>query len=148
MFDQPAYKFHNKDLNMCIKISDDYWKFEFKSGNVSNITKSIPFKYVWLQGYIEQTAGKEKEIAIVSDGTGRVKITHCNAVPGGSSWLDKGKYCSVVGTLVRESGLPEVAALKLTDLSQNPILSSVWPLEVEELQLLLTEQAMPKLCGS
>lgn len=92
MFDQPAHKFHNKDLNMCIKISDDYWKFEFKSGNMSNITKSIPFKYVWLQGYIEQTAGKEKEIAIVSDGTGRVKITHCNAVPGGSSWLDKGMH--------------------------------------------------------
>jgi hypothetical protein len=50
-----------------------------------------------------------------------------------------------VGTVVRESGLPEVAALKLTDLSQNPILASVWPLEVDELQLLLTEQAMPKI---
>lgn len=54
----------------------------------------------------------------------------------------------MVGTLVRESGLPEVAALKLTDLSQNPILASMWPLEVEELHLLLTEQAMPRLCGS
>jgi hypothetical protein len=45
---------------------------------------------VWLQGYIEQIAGKEKEIVIVSDDTGRVKVTHCSAVPGGSSWLVKG----------------------------------------------------------
>lgn len=54
----------------------------------------------------------------------------------------------MVGALVRESGLPEVAAMKLTDLSKNPFLASMWPLEVEELQLLLTEQAMPRLCGS
>jgi hypothetical protein len=53
-----------------------------------------------------------------------------------------------VGALVKESRLPEVAAMKLTDLSKNPFLASMWPLEVEELQLLLTEQAMPRLCGS
>jgi hypothetical protein len=92
MFDHPAHKLHIKDLNMCIKTSDDTWKFEFKLGNMSNITKSIHFKYVWLQGYIEQTAGKEKEIVIVSDDTGRVKLTHCNRVPGGSSWLVKGMH--------------------------------------------------------
>jgi hypothetical protein len=62
--------------------------------------------------------------------------------------LIAGKYCSVVGALVRESRLPEVAAMKLTDLSKSPFLASMWPLEVEELQLLLTEQAMPRLCGS
>jgi hypothetical protein len=53
-----------------------------------------------------------------------------------------------VGVLVRESKLPEVAALKLIDLSKNSFLASMWPLEVEELKLLLTEQAMPRLCGS
>jgi hypothetical protein len=52
-----------------------------------------------------------------------------------------------VGTLVKESGLPEVAAIKLTDLSKNPFLISMWPHEVEELKLLLTEQAWPELCG-
>jgi hypothetical protein len=53
-----------------------------------------------------------------------------------------------VGALVTESGLPEVVALKFTDLSKNPFLASVWPLEVEELKLLLTEQAMPRMCDS
>jgi hypothetical protein len=53
-----------------------------------------------------------------------------------------------VGALVTESRLPEVAALKITDLSKNPFLASVWPLEVEELKLLLTEEAMPRMCGS
>lgn len=62
--------------------------------------------------------------------------------------LVTGKYCSVVGALVTESGLPEVVALKFTDLSKNPFLASVWPLEVEELKLLLTEQAMPRMCDS
>jgi hypothetical protein len=59
-----------------------------------------------------------------------------------------GKYCSVVGSLIRESGMPEVAAIKLTDLSKNPVLASMWPYEVEELTKLHTEQAMPKLPGS
>lgn len=57
-----------------------------------------------------------------------------------------GKYCSVVGTLVKESGLPEVSAVKVTDLSRSPVFASMWHLEVEELKLLLIEQAMPKLC--
>lgn len=59
-----------------------------------------------------------------------------------------GKYCSVVGSLIRESGMPEVAAIKLTDLGKNPVLPSMWPYEVEELTKLHTEQAIPKLPGS
>jgi hypothetical protein len=75
---------------MCIKTSEDSWKLEFKLQKMSNITKFISFKYVWLQGFIEHTAGKENEILILSDKTGRVKVSHCNTVPGGSSWLAKG----------------------------------------------------------
>lgn len=92
MFDHSAHKLHIKDLSMCVKTHDDFWKFEFKLGNMSDITKSIHFKYVWLQGYIEQIAGKEKDIVIVSDDTGKVKVTHCSAVPGGSYWLVKGMH--------------------------------------------------------
>jgi hypothetical protein len=92
MFDHPAHKLHIKELNMCIKTFDDSWKLEIKLGKIPNITKCITFKYVWIQGVIEQTAGKEKEIVIVSDKTGRVKVTRCNTVPGGSSWLVKGMY--------------------------------------------------------
>jgi hypothetical protein len=93
MFDHPAHKLQMKDLNMCMKTtSEDFWKLEFKFGKMLNITKYISFKYVWLQGFIEQTAGKENEILIVSDHTGRVKVTHCNTVPGGSSWLAKGMH--------------------------------------------------------
>jgi hypothetical protein len=44
--------------------------------------------------------------------------------------------------------MPEVAAIKLTDLSTNPVLASMWPYEVEELKKLHTEQAIPKLPGS
>jgi hypothetical protein len=44
--------------------------------------------------------------------------------------------------------LPEVAAIKLTDLSTKPVLASMWPYEVEELTKLHTEQAVPKLPDS
>lgn len=99
MFDHPAHKLHMKDLNMCIKTSEDFWKLEFKFGNKLNITKCISFKYVWLQGLIEQTAGKENEILIVSDHTGKVKVTHCNTVPGGSSCLVKGMHMELLVVL-------------------------------------------------
>jgi hypothetical protein len=91
MFDHPAHKLHIKELNSSIKTLDDCWKLEYKSGKIPNI-RFINFKYVWLQGIIEQTAGKEKEVIIVSDQTGRVKVTNCNTVPGGSSWLVKGLH--------------------------------------------------------
>jgi hypothetical protein len=99
MFDHPAHKLHIKDLNMCIKTSEDFWKLEFKFGKMLNITKCIFFKYVWLQGFIEQTAGKENEILIVSDHTGKVKVTHCNTVPGGNSWLVKGMHMELLVVL-------------------------------------------------
>lgn len=92
MFDYPAYKLHIEELNMCIRIVDQSWKLELKLEKFPNITKFITLKYVWLQGFIEQTAGREKEIIIVSDKTGRVKVTHCKTVPGGSSWMVKGMY--------------------------------------------------------
>ena len=90
MFNHPAHKLFIKDLNMCIKTSEDCWKLELKVGEMLNITKFISFKYVWLQGFIEQTAGKDNEILIVSDHTGKVKVTHCSTVPGGNCWLVKG----------------------------------------------------------
>jgi hypothetical protein len=96
MFDHPAYKLHIKNLNMCIKTSEDFWKLEFKFGEMLNRTKFISFKYVWLQGFIEQTTGKENEILIVGDHTGKVKVTHCNTVPGGSSWLVKGMHMQLL----------------------------------------------------
>jgi hypothetical protein len=92
MFDDPAHKLHIKELSMCIKTIDDSWKLEYKLGKLPNITKFIIFKYVWLQGFVEQTAGKENEIIILSDKTGRVKVTNCSSVPGGNSWLVKGMH--------------------------------------------------------
>lgn len=146
MFGHPAYKLNIKDLSMFTKDFDDSWKLQLTEQEISNVTKRyISVKYIWVQGFIEQIAGRENEILIIRDDTGRAKVMYCNTVPGNSSWAAKGKYCSVVGTLARASALPEIAAIKVTDLSKNSILPLMWPGEVKDLKLLLTEQAMPRL---
>ncbi|PSN48163.1 RecQ-mediated genome instability protein 2 [Blattella germanica] len=145
MAQNPAHKLFINDLQMCKKSSEDTWELNLKVPKLPNVMKVIPFTLIWIQGYIEQVVGKENEILILNDKTGKVKISGCNTVPGGSSWVSEGKYCSVVGSLTKVCALPEVCALKLTDLSENKILTLLWPKEVEELKLLILEQAMPKL---
>ncbi|KAJ9595099.1 hypothetical protein L9F63_013625 [Diploptera punctata] len=145
MCDIPIPKLLITDLQKCTRSSGDLWELQLSLEKLSNITKLIPIKYVWIQGYIEQLAGKENEVIIISDMTDKAKITQCNAVPGGSSWARKGMYCSVIGTLSKVCALPEIVAMKITNLNGNQVFSSLWPKEIEELKLLVLEKALPQL---
>ncbi|KAG6449680.1 hypothetical protein O3G_MSEX006179 [Manduca sexta] len=100
---------------------------------------------VWLQGTIEQTVGTN--ILIISDKTGRAKITKCDTADGviDKSSLRIGTYCCIIGTSIRTKGLPEVHASKFIDLTSQPEMKNAWELEVKEANLVLGGNYKPSL---
>ncbi|CAG9795722.1 unnamed protein product [Diatraea saccharalis] len=108
------------------------------------INKPSPIE-VWLQGTIEQTVGKD--ILIISDSSGRAKITKCECADGviDKNSLQKGIYCCIIGTTVKTKGLPEVQANKFIDLSTKPQMKNAWENEVKEADLLLQGKIKPLL---
>ncbi|RVE48317.1 hypothetical protein evm_007068 [Chilo suppressalis] len=99
-----------------------------------NITPPVE---VWIQGIIEQAVGKD--ILIISDSSGRAKITKCESADGviDKNSLQRGIYCCIIGTAVKTKGLPEVQAGKFIDLSSKPHMKDVWDYEVKEADFLL-----------
>ncbi|XP_016053101.1 PREDICTED: recQ-mediated genome instability protein 2 [Miniopterus natalensis] len=54
-------------------------------------------------------------------------------VPRGRPCLAPGKYVMVMGVIQAHSPEPRLQAVKMTDLSDNPVHESMWALEVEDL---------------
>ncbi|XP_063230215.1 recQ-mediated genome instability protein 2-like [Bacillus rossius redtenbacheri] len=126
---QPAVKVFAINLQSAHEDGET-WQFDLEA-----YRKQIHFRTVWLQGFIEEVTDVNN--FMLKDSTGSLKVFSCDCVPGDKSWINDGAYCSVVGTLVRSGAVPEVATLKLADLSANPAHRALWGLEVRELQLLL-----------
>ncbi|CAH1640232.1 unnamed protein product [Spodoptera littoralis] len=100
---------------------------------------------VWLQGTIEQTVGAD--ILIISDSTGRAKITKCESAHGiiDKSSLRKGTYCCIIGTAVSTKKLPEVQASKFIDLTEQLHMKLAWETEVKEANLFLEGKLIPNV---
>ncbi|KAG7301418.1 hypothetical protein JYU34_014365 [Plutella xylostella] len=98
---------------------------------------------VWLQGTIEQTV--QNDILIISDSTGKAKITKCETADGivDKATISKGTYCCIVGTAVKTKGLPEVQASKIVDLSTQPQMRAAWDMEVKDADLYLQGKTCP-----
>uniref|UniRef100_A0A2A4K1F3 OB domain-containing protein n=1 Tax=Heliothis virescens TaxID=7102 RepID=A0A2A4K1F3_HELVI len=108
------------------------------------VNKPTPLD-VWIQGTIEQTVGAD--ILIVSDSTGRAKITKCETAHGiiDKSSLRKGTYCCIIGSAVRTKGLPEIQASKFIDLTSQPHMKIAWETEVKEANLFLEGKLIPTI---
>lgn len=106
------------------------------------LNKPTPIS-VWIQGTIEQSVGND--ILIISDGTGKAKITKCGNAIGviNKTGFRKGMYCCIIGTAVKTKGLPEVQTTKYLDLSNYKHLQNVWKIEVEEANLYLQGKLLP-----
>lgn len=142
LLEYPSYKLFVRDLNTCFRKGSGPWQIELERDKLS-VTLTVGM--IWLQGFIEQII--LDDILIINDKTGKVKVTNCKNVPGDNSWIAKGVYCSVIGTLVRQTGVPEVAALKLTNLGGNQVFSKMWDDEVVDLKLFLVNKAVPKVAS-
>ncbi|XP_040829871.1 recQ-mediated genome instability protein 2 [Ochotona curzoniae] len=85
---------------------------------------------VWMQGTVVEAAGGE---ARLRDPSGVFSVRGLDRVPRGRPCLVPGKYVMVMGVVQACSPEPCLQAVKMTDLSDNPVHESMWELEVEDL---------------
>ncbi|XP_032001070.1 recQ-mediated genome instability protein 2 [Hylobates moloch] len=85
---------------------------------------------VWMQGRVIMADRGE---ARLRDPSGDFSVRGLERVPRGRPCLVPGKYVMVMGVVQACSPEPCVQAVKMTDLSDNPIHESMWELEVEDL---------------
>ncbi|KAM8779218.1 recQ-mediated genome instability protein 2 [Rhynchonycteris naso] len=85
---------------------------------------------VWMQGTVVAAGSGQ---ARLRDPTGAFSVCGLERVPRGRPCLAPGKYVMVMGVLQAISPEPCLQAVKMTDLSDNPVHESMWALEVEDL---------------
>ncbi|KAM5130405.1 recQ-mediated genome instability protein 2 isoform 1-T1 [Callospermophilus lateralis] len=86
---------------------------------------------VWMQGTVVAAGG---DGARLRDPSGAFSVRGLERVPRGRPCLVPGKYVMVMGVVQACSPEPCLQAVKMTDLSENPLHESMWVLEVEDLQ--------------
>nr|XP_054311750.1 recQ-mediated genome instability protein 2-like [Pongo pygmaeus] len=84
----------------------------------------------WMQGRVVMADRGE---ARLRDPSGDFSVRGLERVPRGRPCLVPGKYVMVMGVVQACSPEPCLQAVKMTDLSDNPIHESMWELEVEDL---------------
>ncbi|XP_023472080.2 recQ-mediated genome instability protein 2 [Equus caballus] len=85
---------------------------------------------VWMQGAVVAAGGGE---ARLRDPSGAFSVRGLERVPRGRPCLAPGKYAMVMGLVLACRPEPCLQAVKMTDLSDNPIHEKMWELEVEDL---------------
>ncbi|XP_006867303.1 PREDICTED: recQ-mediated genome instability protein 2 [Chrysochloris asiatica] len=86
---------------------------------------------VWMQGTVVEAGSGE---ARLRDPSGAFTVRGLERVPRGRPCLVPGKYVMVMGMVQACSPEPSLQAVKMTDLSDNPVHESMWELEVDDLQ--------------
>ncbi|KAM8798577.1 recQ-mediated genome instability protein 2 [Eudromia elegans] len=95
---------------------------------------ALRVRAVWMQGTVVSVEGGA---ARLRDESGPFTVTGVQEVPKGRPCLSAGKYVMVMGVLRSCSPEPLLRAIKMTDLSENPVHKRMWSLEVEDLQRVL-----------
>ncbi|NXC48603.1 RMI2 protein, partial [Penelope pileata] len=75
--------------------------------------------------------------ARLRDPSGPFTVLGAEGVPRGRPCLSAGKYVMVMGVVRACSPEPVLRAIKMTDLSENPVHEEMWSLEVEELHRVI-----------
>ncbi|XP_045849066.1 recQ-mediated genome instability protein 2 [Meles meles] len=91
---------------------------------------SLELVTVWMQGTVVAAGGGE---ARLRDPSGAFSVCGLERVPRGRPCLVPGKYVMVMGVVQACSPEPCLQAVKMTDLSDNPVHESMWELEVADL---------------
>ncbi|NWY33153.1 RMI2 protein, partial [Pheucticus melanocephalus] len=100
--------------------------------------RPLPLRAVWMQGtVVEVQRGAEGGTARLQDGSGAFTVLGVEQVPQGRPCLSAGKYVMVMGVVRSCSPEPILRAIKMTDLSENPIHKNMWNLEVEDLHRVI-----------
>ncbi|XP_039935453.1 recQ-mediated genome instability protein 2 [Hirundo rustica] len=98
----------------------------------------LSVRAVWMQGTVlEVQRGADGGSARLQDGSGAFTVLGVEQVPQGRPCLSAGKYVMVMGVVRSCSPEPILRAIKMTDLSENPVHKSMWNLEVEDLHRVI-----------
>uniref|UniRef100_A0A8C7EFM5 RecQ-mediated genome instability protein 2 n=1 Tax=Nothoprocta perdicaria TaxID=30464 RepID=A0A8C7EFM5_NOTPE len=96
----------------------------------------LRLRALWMQGTVERVE-RGGGAARLRDESGAFTVLGVEEVPKGRPCLSAGKYVMVMGVLRSCSPEPLLRAIKMTDLSENPVHQSMWTLEVEDLHRIL-----------
>ncbi|XP_076000217.1 recQ-mediated genome instability protein 2 [Genypterus blacodes] len=100
--------------------------------------RSLPVSMVWMQGTVLELQ-LDRNTATLMDETGTFGVQGVNSIPKGKPCLSQGKYVMVMGVIKNVCPEPLIHAVKMADLSEHAALHrSMWKLEVEDLQQVLT----------
>ncbi|XP_078273620.1 recQ-mediated genome instability protein 2 [Rhinoraja longicauda] len=89
---------------------------------------------VWMQGTVLEVRPENNTSLQLLDETGTFTVVGAGGVPHGRPCTSRGNYVMVMGVVQSCRPEPVVRAVKLTNLSGNPLHKSMWKLEVEDLQ--------------
>ncbi|XP_053154102.1 recQ-mediated genome instability protein 2 [Hemicordylus capensis] len=87
---------------------------------------------VWMQGTVLRVEQDGSTVRL-QDESGPFVAKGVDRVPKGRPCLSAGKYVMVMGLVHSCSPEPTLRAVKIMDLSDNPLHRSMWELEVEDL---------------
>uniref|UniRef100_A0A8B9S4N9 RecQ-mediated genome instability protein 2 n=1 Tax=Apteryx owenii TaxID=8824 RepID=A0A8B9S4N9_APTOW len=99
----------------------------------------LRLRAVWMQGTVLEVerGGARGGSARLQDASGAFTVLGVEEVPKGRPCLSAGKYVMVMGLVRSCSPEPLLRAIKMTDLSENPVHKNMWSLEVEDLHRVM-----------
>ncbi|KAG8558349.1 hypothetical protein GDO81_016959 [Engystomops pustulosus] len=134
-FSSPPVKMLAAGLKQCKKRSGaapSFWLERPAGGGELEVT------VVWMQGRILQVRPERGMTLRLTDDSHTFTVCGADRVPKGKPCLEQGKYVMVMGTVLSCSPEPILRAVKISDLSDNPVHHSMWRYEVEDLHMNIT----------
>ncbi|CAN2390321.1 DNA replication, partial [Pristimantis euphronides] len=90
---------------------------------------------VWMQGTVLQVLPERGTTLRMCDGSHTFTVRGADGTPKGKPCLEQGKYVMVMGSVLSCSPEPVLHAVKISDLSDNPLHRTMWKDEVEDLHV-------------
>lgn len=113
----------------CRRTPDGPWVLERKEDGLPALVVSL----VWMQGTVLSVEQDGSSVRLQDD-SGTFVAQDVEKVPKGRPCLGIGKYVMVMGLVQSCNPEPVLRAMKISDLSGEPLYKSMWRLEVEDLQ--------------
>ncbi|CAI9595170.1 unnamed protein product [Staurois parvus] len=129
-FSCPPMKMLAVRLKECRKrlvTSPSFW-LAMRSGGVE-----VEVSLVWMQGRVIEVRQERGGSLRLTDDTHTFTVFGADRVPKGKSFLEQGKYVMVMGIVLSCNPEPVLRAVKITDLSDNPVHKGLWKFEVDDL---------------
>ncbi|XP_077880774.1 recQ-mediated genome instability protein 2 [Ictidomys tridecemlineatus] len=121
----PPFKVLAEQLRRDAEGGPGAWRLSREAGR-----RPLELAAVWMQGTVVAAGG---DGARLRDPSGAFSVRGLERVPRGRPCLVPGKYVMVMGVVQACSPEPCLQAVKMTDLSENPLHERMWALEVEDL---------------